>query len=139
MVWACNCRADTCLLMTIATAPIVFYFTFGVAFFEGVKGGPNCYGYNASKNETGPGGAKSCVAPVPRHQSVNASLPSDSIVHAWVNQGDVLNAQLSTTKFRSISSMGYYFSAAAGTSTWEYVLRSYPHRNSFFNTALLLR
>ena len=37
------------------------------------------------------------------------------------NWGDVLNAQLTTTKFRSVSSMGYYFSAMAGQSRWEYV------------------
>jgi hypothetical protein len=92
----------------------------------GNKGGPGCYGYNASKNETGPGGAKSCVTPAPRHQSVNASLPPDSIVHAWLNQGDVLNAQLSATKFRSVSSMGYYFSAMAGLSNWEYVYNTDP-------------
>ena len=89
---------------------------------------PDCPGhtYNASKNETGPGGAKSCVAPAARHQSVNASLPSDAIVQAWMNGGDVMLAQLSTTKFRTISSMGYYFSAAAGGSTWEYVYNTDP-------------
>jgi hexosaminidase len=87
---------------------------------------PNCHGYNASKNETGPGGAKSCVAPAPRHQSVNASLPPDAIVHAWGHAENVELAQLSSTKFRSISSMGYYFSAAAGASTWEYVYNTDP-------------
>ena len=89
---------------------------------------PDCarHTYNASKNETGPGGAKSCVAPAPQHQSVNASLPSDAIVQAWMNGGDVMLAQLSTTKFRTISSMGYYFSAAAGGSTWEYVYNTGP-------------
>ena len=46
---------------------------------------PNCHGYNASKNATGPGGAKSCVAPAPLHQSVNASLPPDTIVQAWMH------------------------------------------------------
>ena len=81
--------------------------TFEAIYLKPDKGGPGCYGYNASTNETGPGGSKSCVAPAPRHQAVNASLPPDAIVHAWVNEGDVLNAQLSATKFRSISSMGY--------------------------------
>jgi hypothetical protein len=90
------------------------------------KGGSGCTGYNATKNDTAPGGAKSCVAPTPRHQSVNASLPTDAIVHAWVNQGDVLNTQLSATKFRSVSSMGYYFSALAGLSTWEYIYNTDP-------------
>ena len=47
-------------------------------------------------------------------------------ISQWVNQGDVLNAQLSTTKFRSVSSMGYYFSAMAGLSTWEYVYNTDP-------------
>eukprot|EP01043_Picozoa_sp_COSAG02_P078944 COSAG02_NODE_18023_length_965_cov_1.279446_2_plen_148_part_01 len=43
-----------------------------------------------------------------------------------MDAGDVLNAQLSTTKFRSVSSMGYYFSALAGQSTWEYVYNTDP-------------
>jgi hexosaminidase len=87
---------------------------------------PNCHGYNNSKNETGPGGAKSCVAPAPRHQNVNASLPADAIVQAWGHAENVEMAQLSSTKFRSVSSMGYYFSAAAGDSTWEYVYNTDP-------------
>jgi hypothetical protein len=89
---------------------------------------PGCDGntYNASHNESGPGGAKSCVAPAPRHQAVNASLPSDAIVQAWINGGDILLSQLSTTKFRSVSSMGYYFSAMAGLSAWEYVYNTDP-------------
>ena len=93
---------------------------------DSCRGGPGCTGYNATKNATAPGGAESCVAAVSRHQIVNASLPPDAIVHAWVNQGDVLNAQLTTTKFRSVSSMGYYFSAAAGLTDWEYVYNTDP-------------
>ena len=99
----------------------------GSAPVTNCKGGPGCVGFNhTGGNETAPGGSKSCVVPAPRHQAVNASLPPDAIVHAWVNQGDVLNAQLSTTKFRSVSSMGYYFSAMAGQSTWEYVYNTDP-------------
>ena len=98
---------------------------------------PNCKGYNASKNETGPGGAKSCVAPAPRHQSVNASLPPDAIVQAWGHAENVELAQLSSSKFRSINSMGYYFSAAAGDSVWE--CGTFEHRFGLFVFLALAR
>ena len=99
----------------------------GSAAVTNCKGGPGCTGFNhTGGNESAPGGSKSCIAATPRHQAVNASLPPDAIVHAWGNAGNVLTAQLTTPKFRSVSSMGYYFSANAGLSTWEYVYNTDP-------------